>query len=586
MDIKASGVEPGRRQLNGVQTTGRDYRALSEVEFSIRRTNDVEIVVRDGVTLLADLFQPDAEGRFPALLSFSCYPRQIQDVGAPIGFVEAGASDFFTPRGYAHLIANARGTGGSGGVTSFLDQQEREDLFDVIAWIAAQPWCDGNVGMLGISYFAMAQLAAAVEQPPALKAIFPVAVTDDLYGAVWHNGLLNSSFISAWLPAVGVMAAKSNAFWRGARIDIARHIFNMSAIHERLQHLNGEAIVSVLMALKGAMIRAHYEEEPYGRLWREMAVEHPTHDAFWHERDTRARLGVVEIPVHLGCDWDNAPLHLPCTFGAWKALKHNPNVRMDLLAPGGLTWPWESLHYEALAWYDHWLKGRDTGIMDGPPIRYVIPGADGWRACSTWPPPESALTAFALCADGTLAEQEGEAGTRSYLHMPADSGSPANANPPDLPSSLEWDTKPMLADFDFAGNIELQLDATITALDTGWIAVLYDVAPGSEPEAVTAGWLRASMSHVNEEDSAPGAPVLDCREPIAIAVGKRNTYRIPVVPNARRIAAGHRLRIVLASADEQGKTPTILGLTHTTVREASVNTIHSSSRLLLPVLPA
>jgi hypothetical protein len=556
------------------------------VEFGIRCSNDVEIVVRDGVTLLADLFQPDAEGRFPALLSFSCYPRQIQDVGAPIGFVEAGASDFFTPRGYAHLIANARGTGGSSGVTSFLDQQEREDLFDVIAWIAAQPWCDGNVGMLGISYFAMAQLAAAVEQPPALKAIFPVAVTDDLYGAVWHNGLLNSSFISAWLPAVGVMAGKSNTFWRGAGIDIARHILNLPSIHKRLQHLNGEAIVSILMALKGTMIRAHYKEEPYGRLWREMAVEHPTHDAFWHERDLRARLGVVNLPVYLGCDWDNAPLHLPCTFGAWKALKHNPNVRMSLLAPGGLTWPRESLHYEALAWYDHWLKGRDTGILDGPPIRYVIPGADGWRTSSTWPPPESTLTAFALCADGMLAEHEGEVGIRSYLHMPADSGTPANANPPDLPCSLEWETQPMLADFDFAGNIELQLDATITALDTGWMAVLYDVAPKAEPEAITAGWLRASMSRVNEADSAPSAPVLDCREPIAIAVGKRNTYRIPVVPDARRIAAGHRLRIVLASADEQGKTPTILGLTHTTVREASVNTIHSSSRLLLPVLPA
>jgi hypothetical protein len=77
-----------------VQTTGRDYRALSEAEYGIRRTNDVEIAVRDGVTLLADLFRPDAEGRFPALLSFSCYPRQIQDVGPPIGFVEAGASDY------------------------------------------------------------------------------------------------------------------------------------------------------------------------------------------------------------------------------------------------------------------------------------------------------------------------------------------------------------------------------------------------------------------------------------------------------------------------------------------------------------
>jgi hypothetical protein len=75
-----------------------------------------------------------------------------------------------------------------------------------------------------------------------------------------------------------------------------------------------------------------------------MAVEHPTHDTFWHERDTRVRLGVVDIPVYLGCDWDNAPLHLPCTFGAWKALKHNPNVCMSLLAPGGLTWPSGQTH--------------------------------------------------------------------------------------------------------------------------------------------------------------------------------------------------------------------------------------------------
>jgi uncharacterized protein len=397
MDIQASGVEPGRRHLNGVQTTGRDYRALSEVEFGIRRTNNVEIMVRDDVTLLADLFQPGAEGQFPALLSFSCYPRQIQDVGAPLGFVEAGASDFFTPRGYVHIIANARGTGGSGGVLSFLDQREREDLFDIIAWIAAQTWCDGNVGMLGISYFAMAQLAAAVERPAPLKAIFPVAVVDDLYGAVWHHGLLSSSFISAWLPAVGVMAAKPDAFWRGARIGIARHIFNLPAIHERLQHLNGEAVVSVLKVLK-AVIGAHYQEDPYGRLWREMAVEHPTHDAFWDERDTRARLGVVDIPVYLGCDWDNVPLHLPNTFGAWKALAHNPNVRMGLLAPGGLTWPWESLHYEALAWYDHWLKGRDTGIMDGPPavetaVGVVVLLAAGLLA--SLPPAEQGMPAWA-----------------------------------------------------------------------------------------------------------------------------------------------------------------------------------------------
>ena len=115
MSVEASGIGSGERRLNGVQTSGRDYRNLSEPEFAMRRTNDVCVAMRDGTTLMADLFQPDAEGRFPALLSFSPYPRQIQDVGAPLGFIEAGASDFFVPRGYVHLIVNARGTGGSGG---------------------------------------------------------------------------------------------------------------------------------------------------------------------------------------------------------------------------------------------------------------------------------------------------------------------------------------------------------------------------------------------------------------------------------------------------------------------------------------
>ena len=206
MTIKAAGLGPGERRLNGPQTTGREYRNLSAPSFAVRRTNDVAVPARDGTTLLADLFQPDAEGAFPALVSFSAYPRQIQDVGAPLGFIEAGASDFFVPRGYAHLIVNARGTGGSGGVYSLLDQQEREDLYDVVEWAAAQPWCDGNVGMLGVSYFAMAQLGAAAMKPPHLKAIAPLLATDDVYDAVWHHGLLNAGFFSTWLPAVGVLS--------------------------------------------------------------------------------------------------------------------------------------------------------------------------------------------------------------------------------------------------------------------------------------------------------------------------------------------------------------------------------------------
>ncbi len=531
--------------------------------------------------LLADLYQPESDAAFPALVSFSPYPRQIQDVGAPLGFIEAGASDFFVPRGYAHLIVNARGTGGSGGVWTFFDSQEREDLYDIIEWVAAQPWCDGNVGMLGVSYFAMAQLAAAAMKPPHLKAIAPLLATDDLYDAVWHHGLLNAGFISAWLPAVGVLSQKPDSFWRSWRIDFVRDLLGIPAIHARTQNLNGEAIVTVLKSV----IHAHYPEDPFGRIWRAAAVEHPTHDAFWDARDTRPMLASVEIPVYLGADWDNVPLHLPSTFSAWAALRRNPNVRMAMLPPGGFSWPWECLHYEVLAWYDQWLKGRDTGVMDGPPIRYQVPGAEGWRTAGDWPPPESRLTPFALRADGVLAQEEGEPGFREYLYLPADSGEPTNANPPELPPKLAWETPPFSAHWEFAGNLELTLEAEITALDASWIVVLYEVPPDGEPQAITAGWLRAAFSGVEEKRSLRGAPVPDCRTPRAVAVGERVSYRIPVVPNARRIVAGHRLRLVIASADDTDKTLTILGFTHVVVRQASRNTIHSASRLWLPLLP-
>src|SRR5882762_3981862 len=189
MDKSVSGTEPGQRQLNGPQTTCRDYRNLSTPQYEITRDDDVIVPMRDGVNLLADVFRPSTRARYPVLIAASPFPRQIQDLGAPMGFIEAGASDFFVPRGYVHVIANNRGTSGSEGTFGFFDGQERRDMYDLVEWAAAQPWSDGNVGMVGISYFAGTQLAAAVERPPHLKAIMPIAGTYDFYESSTHHGL-------------------------------------------------------------------------------------------------------------------------------------------------------------------------------------------------------------------------------------------------------------------------------------------------------------------------------------------------------------------------------------------------------------
>jgi predicted acyl esterase len=575
---KAAGTGHGQRRLNGPQTTGRTYRNLSEPEHTARCDEDVAVTVRDGTVLLADVHRPEGEGRFPALISASPYPRQIQDLGAPMGFIEAGATDFWVPRGYVHVIANLRGTGGSGGTFGFFDEQERHDVHDLVEWAAAQPWCDGNVGMLGISYFAMTQLEAAIEQPEHLRAIFPLAVTTDLYDAAMHHGLFSSSFVTPFLAMVGLTSARSDRFWRSALVDAARHVLHAPPLHRKFATMNGESSVVVLREA----LKLHHEPHPWDDLWRAMAVEHPLHDEFWDDRDLTPLLDRVEIPTYLGCDWDNVPLHLPSTFPAFDALVNAPDVRVAMLGEFGLTWPWESLHVEALAWYDHWLKGRETGILDGDPIRYWMPCADEWRTSTSWPPPASRLRAFSLRADGALGDDEGPAGARSLMTL---GGGLNRAKPSetDPPSMLEWTTEPFAAPLDVAGDLELELHATATAIDTAWFVTLQDVAPDGTSVDVTAGYLRASLRQVDDDRSRPGTPVLPCRTSDAVVPGERTVYRVPLVATARRFDAGHCLRVVLAGDDQDESVPAIMGFRHASVGTSSLNAVHSESRLLVPV---
>jgi len=575
---KVAGTEPGQRQLNGPQTTGRTYRNLSEPAHTARCDEDVEVVTRDGVTLLADVHRPEGDGRFPALIAASPYPRQIQDLGAPMGFIEAGATDFWVPRGYAHVIANLRGTGGSGGTFGFFDEQERRDLFDLVEWAAAQPWCDGNVGMIGISYFAMTQLEAAVERPPHLKAIFPVAVTTDLYEAAMHHGLFSSSFVTPFLAMVGLTSARSDKFWRSKLVDAVRTVLHTPALHRKFATMNGESSVVVLKEA----LKLHHDPHPWDDIWRAMAVEHPLRDEWWDARDLRPLLDRVEVPTYLGCDWQNVPLHLPSTFEARNALTNAPEVRVGMLGDYGLTWPWESLHVEALAWYDHWLKGHDTGILDDEPIRYWLPGADEWRTSAQWPPAGITYRELALRADGQLAADEGEPGERSLQVLGGGLGR-ERASEADPPSTLTWTSEPLAEAVDFVGDAELVLDASATAIDTAWIVTLQDVAPDDTVADVTAGWLRASLRAVDADGSTTGSPVLPCRRAEAVVPGEVTVYRVPLVVNARRFPAGHRIRIVLASDDQDDAVPAIMGFRHASVGTSSCNTVHSSSRLVLPV---
>jgi putative CocE/NonD family hydrolase len=143
---------------------------------------DVAVPMRDGVNLSVDIYRPDAKEKFPVLLAFAIYNKDLQgpDIAEALppqpswstlwaGPLEAGDTKFFVSRGYVHVIGSPRGVGKSdtGGSRQW-------DSYDLIEWIAQQPWCDGNVGMVGISGFGAEQLHVARQNPPHLKAIMPL----------------------------------------------------------------------------------------------------------------------------------------------------------------------------------------------------------------------------------------------------------------------------------------------------------------------------------------------------------------------------------------------------------------------------
>ena len=580
---RPSGQGPGERRLNGIQTTGRAYRDLSAPVHPVGAQFDVPIPVSDGARLLCDVYRPRAEGRFPSLVAFSPYPRQIQNSGAPLGFVEAGASDFFAPRGYAHVIVNARGTCGSEGIYGLFDERERRDLYDVIEWTAAQPWCDGNVGMLGISYFGMAQLHAAAAAPPHLRAVFPLAAATDLYRHVsWHGGMLSQRFLGAWMAGLGILGGGSGRLWRSQPAQLASRLLRTDAVHRRFEGMNGEAAIATL----GKVMRAHYDPHPWDDLYFAAVAEHPLYDDFWAERDATPRLSSVRIPVYLGAEWSNVPLHLPGLFTALDALQDATHVRAALMSRGGLSWPWESQHVEALAWYDRWLKQRDTGILEGPPIRYWLAGADEWRTAERWPPPGMRQEPLYLGTDGRLVGADAATrGEREYLFVPPGLERPPGASRPTLPSALAWETAPFSEPRDVVGPAVLVLDARTTAADVDWIVKLQLLGPDGEATDLTQGWLRASHRFLDEERSLPWRPwhPHDRVEPVPPRTDVR--YVIGLVPTAQRVLPGYRLRLLVTSSDlERGVA--MLGFVHLPLASPSRQTVRSSSRLLLPVIDA
>jgi len=356
---------------------------------SLRTVSQIDyawIELRDGARLAARIWLPDDAATDPVPGILEAVPYRLSDGMATRDVL---IHPWWAARGYACVRVDLRGSGESDGILE--DEyapQEQEDLLEVIAWIARQPWCSGALGMTGISWGGFNSLQLAARRPPALKAIITLMSTDDRYaddvhykgGCLMGTDLLHwSSCMLHWQcqpPHEVAVSARWREIWR-----------------LRLEH-----------------------NEPWIHTW----LAHQRRDGYWKHGSVCEDYAAIEVPVYAVGGWADG-----YTNAVPRLLDGLSGPRKGLIGPWGHGFP----HYaapgpaigflqESLRWWDHWLKGRDTGVMDEPMLRVwmqestkpsgqVADKPGRWVAEDRWPSPRIEPQSWRLDADGVLRDAAG-----------------------------------------------------------------------------------------------------------------------------------------------------------------------------------
>ena len=497
---------------------------------------NVLVPMRDGVELAADVVRPAGEGRHPAILNFGPYHKDGRGGQTAVAAVHR----HFVARGYAAVTADLRGLGNSGGVSpGAFAPGEGQDGHDLVEWIAAQPWCDGNVGMWGVSYPGITALSTAATRPPHLKAIVPIHATADLHRGVVSLGGTRSGFWmrADWGPRMAAYNLMPPQFEDGAG--------RWARIWA--EHLEGNAP------------------------WLSAFVEHPEFDDFWRTRV--ADLGAIACPSFNICGWRD--LYADCTPRDFAAITAPKKL---LMGPWKHEFPDTAKQAPAAGladmerWFDRWLRGISNGIDTEPPVSLHVQGREPlWRAQTQWPPARLDPRDLHLRSDGTLGAGGGAGrsahrydatiGMQSLAWDPwttaVDPGLPHDQSADDA-RALCFDMAPLDAPLELIGAPVAELEVAASALPLNLVVKLAAVAPNGRSILITSGWI---------DLAAAGAKP-----------GERLRVAIPLRATAYRLLPGERLRVALACADFPRIWPTPV--------PATLTLFHGDSRISLPICPA
>jgi putative CocE/NonD family hydrolase len=498
--------------------------------LNVKPKETASMLTRNGVRLDADIYRPDSEGEFPVLLMRQPYGRAIAST------VVYAHPTWYAAQGYIVVIQDVRGRGTSQGEFR-LFINETEDGEDTLKWAALLPGSTGQVGMYGFSYQAMTQLYAATTKPTALKTICPAMMGYDLY--------------TDWAYEGGAFCLQANLGWaiqlaaETARLqgDVAAY----DALYTAARNIPSyEPISSLTEYLR------KYAPNDFYHKW----LEHSKPDEYWEQLSPKRRFQDVDLPMfHIGGWFDT---FLRGNIHLYNDIAPRSAYRQQLLVGPWTHLPWcrkvgavdfglkaiNPIDRLQVQWFDQFLKGIDTGLLEEPPVCLFEMGSNRWRNFDSWPVENHKsyfLSSTGLASiregEGTLQPTQPETCPSDVLvhdpwrpvpalggHAAMPSGSFERSHLDCRSDVLTYTTQPLAADLHLAGDIAVEVWCTADQPSHDLCAVLSEVHPDGKVYNLSQGYLHVETSQ------------------------KNTPLRVSLQATCARIAIGNALRLSISAA--------------------------------------
>ena len=519
----------------------------SQTLYRVTIQPGVSVKMRDGVSLVADIYRPVSDEKFPVILSRTPYNR----TGDP------RMANELASHGYIVVLQDARGRFASGG-EFYPFRNESADGYDTIEWAAKLDQSNGKVGMFGGSYVGATQMLAAMAVPPHLVSIFPYVTSSEYYdGWTYQNGALMQWFSSSWTSGLAIDTLRRYA----DRAQAPKEWVNTLPLQD-YQLLKTPQTSELAPYFRDWL--SHERDDAYWAQWRvsdhysQMTVM-GLHAGGWHDLFLKGSIKNY-TGLHQQAATAEARAGQRLIVGPWAHAPTSPAGKV-----GDVTFGKDAVLDNTsmtLKWFDYSLKGIKNEFSSGAPVRLFIMGNNVWRDEQEFPLARTRYTKFYLhsskgansvAGDGSLSvtapgvEKKDEFDYDPQNPVPTIGGrlccggalppgpadQRANETRPDV---LVFSTPPLTADTEVTGYISVELYASTSAIDTDFTALLVDVDESGYARFLTDGIVRARY----RENTKAGSP---------ITPGQIYKYTIDLWATANVFKAGHRIRLYISSSN-------------------------------------